>query len=87
LSSQGSDLYFHLADMSSPDKKTNHEEMVERSSICESRTEYQRHHHSHIDDEPIKNGLPSAGPQDPFMGEEGTQVQYRSMKWWWVLST
>ncbi|OJJ06551.1 hypothetical protein ASPVEDRAFT_140600 [Aspergillus versicolor CBS 583.65] len=38
----------------------------------------------HQDYEPIKKPVPAA-LQDPFAGEENGQVQYRSMKWWWVI--
>jgi hypothetical protein len=68
--------------MASTKKKTEHEEMVERSSIDEAHTVNQDHRSSHIEEEPSKDVKSFAGPQDPFSGEEGTQVQYRSMKWW-----
>jgi hypothetical protein len=68
--------------MASTEKKTEHDEMVERTSVDEARTVHQGRHSSHVEEEPSKDVKSLAGPQDPFMGEEGTQVQYRSMKWW-----
>ncbi|KAB8203489.1 transmembrane amino acid transporter protein-domain-containing protein [Aspergillus parasiticus] len=32
--------------------------------------------------EPIKDEMTASRLQDPFAGEEGSQVQYRIMKWW-----
>ncbi|KAL3490052.1 transmembrane amino acid transporter protein-domain-containing protein [Aspergillus germanicus] len=68
--------------MASTEKKTEHDEMVERSSMSQAHTVNQGHRSSHAEEEPSKDVKAFAGPQDPFMGEEGTQVQYRSMKWW-----
>jgi hypothetical protein len=68
--------------MASTEKKTEHDEMVERSSIDEAHTANQAPRSRHVEEEPSKDVKSLAGPQDPFMGEEGTQVQYRSMKWW-----
>lgn len=64
--------------MAVADKKTDQADMDQGLSIVEGQTNLQQ------DDEPIKKTVPAA-LQDPFAGEENGQVQYRSMKWWWVI--
>ncbi len=70
--------------MATADKKTNQGDTGESLSILEGQAHVQHRSPSLDDGEPIKNTIP-ATLQDPFIGEENGQVQYRSMKWWWVI--
>lgn len=68
--------------MDSPDKKVNGCETEDRLSILEGDSQYQVRHRVFDGVESLKATMPSQFPRDPFTGEEGTDVQYRSMKWW-----
>ena len=71
--------------MDTADKKADQSETAENFSIL-TQAQYQLEHREHKDMEPIKDEMTTSNLQDPFSGEEGTQVQYRIMKWWYVSS-
>lgn len=71
--------------MATADKKTNQGDTGESLSVIEGQAHVHHHCSSLGDGEPIKNTVLPAALQDPFIGEENGQVQYRSMKWWWVI--
>lgn len=70
--------------MTSTDKKTNQNDGNDRLSILEGRIEQQPHNWTE-EVENIKDTMRSPRDGDPFMGDDGAEVQYRSMKWWYVL--
>ena len=68
--------------MDSENKKMDEWEVQDRLSITEGHSRYRVGRRVFNDVEDRKAAIPSQFRQDPFMNEEGTQVQYRSMKWW-----
>lgn len=68
--------------MDSTDKKMNRGEADDRLSILEDGSQFQVGHRIFNDVEDLKPNMPVQFSQDPFMGEEGAEIQYRSMKWW-----
>ena len=68
--------------MDSTDKKTNGGQADDRHSILEGDSQYQAGRGMFNDVEDLKPTMPAQFPLDPFMGDEGAEVQYRRMKWW-----
>lgn len=66
------------------EKKINQNNENDRLSIFEEHIEHQPG--NWMQDVAIAKGTMSfPRDRDPFMGDEGAEVQYRSMKWWYVL--
>lgn len=68
--------------MDSTDKKVNGDQADDRLSIMEGDSQYQAGRGMFNDVEDLKPTIPAQSPLDPFMGDEGAEVQYRRMKWW-----
>lgn len=71
--------------MDSTDKKSRSCETDAKVSMPEGDAQHQVEHRDLGDVEDLKKNVPPQHAQDPFGGEEGAQVQYRSMNWWYVV--